>query len=79
MPRKEWYDDAACIGHPLSVFFPEDDNFEPALAICAGCEVKQQCLQFAIRVERSLTWSFGVYGGLAPYKRRDMIERGFRA
>jgi WhiB family redox-sensing transcriptional regulator len=43
-----WRSDAACRGHDVAMFFPERNApTEPALAICATCPVRAECLDAA--------------------------------
>jgi WhiB family transcriptional regulator, redox-sensing transcriptional regulator len=62
-----WQVDAACSGAPADVFFgPEGekpaerhDREQRAVEICAGCAVRQQCQQHAVRLPEA----YGVWGG----------------
>ena len=69
-----WQDNASCINLPYGMFFPEDDNYEKAQQICSECDVRVQCLMFALSIERKVTWSFGMFGGKTPHERRAIIE-----
>ncbi|ABS03252.1 WhiB family transcriptional regulator [Kineococcus radiotolerans] len=64
-----WMQDALCAQVDTDVFFPEQgESSRPAKAICARCEVRDQCLQLALdNGERH-----GVWGGIAERPRRDM-------
>ena len=66
-----WRDRAACldVGDP-EVFFPtRGEDVSAAKAICAGCPVRLECLEFALeRVIRQ-----GVFGGMSEHERR--LER----
>jgi hypothetical protein len=76
--KKYWQDDAACLGEPLSVFFPEgttDKKWQRAIAICQQCTVQKQCLDLVIGLDE-LSDRYGVFGGLTPYQR--MLERDRR-
>ena len=43
-----WRSDAACIGHDVAIFYPDRTApTEPALAICARCPVRAECLDAA--------------------------------
>ncbi len=45
----EWRKLGACRGLDASIFYPdEDDDAEPAKAICAGCGVRVACLEYAL-------------------------------
>lgn len=68
---EEWREAAACRGEDTAVFFPlHDDADAAAKAVCAGCDVRAQCLNYAI-VTRQRD---GVWGG-ANAKERDRIVR----
>lgn len=42
--RPEWHALAACVGHPVELFFPSDrDLAGPAIAVCSGCPVIELC------------------------------------
>lgn len=49
-PRWRWWDQAACRGLPLMLFFPTPGNdADPeALATCARCPVRLPCLEEAL-------------------------------
>lgn len=73
-----WWDDAACKGQPIEVFFPtiragqrEDVMYAGAKLVCARCSVREPCLQDALREE--LRWGrHGVRGGLTPDERKEI-------
>lgn len=76
----DWEDQAACAGEDLDLFFPPTGGDSPALigrakAICAGCAVRMECLEFAVRNDIS----YGVWGGLAPAERRRLRAQRRRA
>ena len=72
---ESWMSDAACVGKPLYWWFPrrfewdEPQTFK-ALAICNSCPVKQQCLDWAMQ----RTDQHGIYGGLLPDERKQMMK-----
>lgn len=71
MRRDHWTDDAACKGYPLLVFFPTiktDDRYAMAKAVCAVCQVQQQCLDLVLPLPDQLD-RWGVFGGLTPFER----------
>lgn len=46
-----------------------------ARAACLGCTVMPECRELALRIEaRPGIRSHGVWGGLAPWERRDLIR-----
>ena len=79
-----WQDDAACRGLPVELFVGPDR--EPpgerrarevrAVGVCAGCPVRQQCLEHALAVPEM----FGVWGGATESERgRLRGDRGSAA
>jgi len=74
--REHWSEDAACRGKPASVFFPDhigfnDHRYDEALAICADCTVRQECLEMVIVLEDTDD-RWGVFGGLTPTQRAKL-------
>ena len=65
MDEARWMADAACRDVDVSVFYPYEPAFEPAKAICNGCPVRAECLDYAI-IGRE---EYGVWGGLSPQER----------
>lgn len=69
----DWRAHAACRGVDTNVFFPErGQSLEPALRICAGCPVRDHCLEEALGA--SIAWKYvpGVWGGTSERQRRQM-------
>ena len=67
-----WCYRAACSGADLDLFFPgRGESAEPARRICAGCPVRQPCLEFA--VSQGIT--HGIWGGLTERNRRALRTR----
>jgi WhiB family transcriptional regulator, redox-sensing transcriptional regulator len=67
-----WRYRAACRGADLSVFFPgRGESAEPARQICAGCPVREPCLDYAL----SHGITHGIWGGLAERDRRALRSR----
>ncbi|MDE0132413.1 MAG: WhiB family transcriptional regulator [bacterium] len=62
-----WQNYANCLGADTDLFFPErGSSTRKAKAICGMCEVKIECLDFALdNGER-----FGIWGGLSERERR---------
>ncbi|MGH2806655.1 MAG: WhiB family transcriptional regulator [Actinomycetota bacterium] len=70
--NEEWQDRAACKRIQVELFFPPaEQEADDAKAICATCEVRQPCLEFAIAAGER----FGVWGGLTPQERRSLIAK----
>lgn len=73
----DWQLDAACRGLDSDVFFHPDrergDARErreaAAKAVCAGCPVRDACLEHALDVREP----YGVWGGLAEHERADLL------
>ena len=76
MARYEpWREDAACRDEDTNIFFPlNDDAAGPALAICAQCPVRAQCLEWALATRQD----DGIWGGLTENERR-VVRRKRRA
>ncbi len=69
-----WKEDAACRGTDPDVFFPSrGEDLVVARAVCAGCPVRGECLDFALAHNEK----FGVWGGLSERERRR-VRRGRR-
>ncbi|UCR74434.1 WhiB [Mycobacterium phage Ritam007] len=67
--RHAWRDKAVCAQTDPEVFFPENGvNATSAKKICKDCEVRAQCLQWALENDEQ----FGVFGGLSPHERRPL-------
>jgi WhiB family redox-sensing transcriptional regulator len=66
----KWDDEAGCQGIDPDVFFPErpSDLALEAKAICRGCPVRTQCLEFALATRLD----HGVWGGLTEVERRSL-------
>lgn len=77
IPRTEllWKKQAACIGEDMDVFFPmRGESRIPAKLICGRCEVRQECLEYAITHEE---WN-GVWGGKSELERRRFANAAAR-
>lgn len=67
----EWRAASACLNTDPDVFFPvavgsaASKQVARALRICAGCTVRQQCLDFAMRSGEK----DGIWGGTTPEER----------
>ena len=74
-----WQHRAACLGDPWP-FHPDrttGDAYEAALAICRGCPVVAECLEFALAREGAggADGRHGVWGGTTPDQRAAMVRR----
>lgn len=69
--RPEWMDRGECIGLSADFFHPRRGQpTEPAKAICAGCPVQKDCLEYALVNFLKV----GVWGGTSERERR-LIRR----
>jgi WhiB family transcriptional regulator, redox-sensing transcriptional regulator len=67
--RPEWQTREGCRGMSLNLFFPST-GMSPAAAkaVCAGCEVRVECLDAALADEAT----GGIWGGVGTKVRRQM-------
>jgi len=71
-----WRELAACRGTDLEVFFPErGESAGPAREVCAACQVRQPCLDYAI----TNRIAHGIWGGLTERERRALQSGWVRA
>lgn len=74
----EFYDDARCNSTDPAIFFPEkggDPGWRRAAkSICRGCEVRVQCLNYALANEEP----HGIWGGLTPRERARLNRKAPR-
>jgi hypothetical protein len=81
----QWYEQAACRGQDINLFFDQNDrtkrrNDTEALAFCNGtdkqsaCLVREECLEFALSFSQEYDM-YGIYGGLTGAQRRR-LRRG---
>lgn len=73
--RNSWQHRALCAQTDPEAFFPEKGgSTRDAKAVCSHCEVRQQCLTWAIEHDER----FGIWGGLSERERRKYKhEHGF--
>jgi WhiB family redox-sensing transcriptional regulator len=68
----QWQDRALCAQTDPEAFFPEKGgSTREAKRICQGCEVRPECLEYALHKDER----FGIWGGLSERERRR-IKRG---
>ena len=70
-PRPDWMQQGACTDPSLTGvdFFPTVGQMTaPAKAVCARCDVREQCLEFALEHHEV----HGVWGGTSVHQRRDI-------
>ena len=62
-----WWDEANCLGVDPDLFFPERGaSTREAKAVCRGCVVSDDCLEYA----RQNSEKFGIWGGMSERERR---------
>jgi WhiB family transcriptional regulator, redox-sensing transcriptional regulator len=62
-----WQDYANCRGADADLFFPERGaSTRKAKAICGACDVRDECLDFALEYGEK----FGIWGGMSERERR---------
>jgi WhiB family redox-sensing transcriptional regulator len=65
----EWRLDALCAETDPESFFPEKGgSTREAKRVCSGCEVRAECLEFALANDER----FGIWGGLSERERRRL-------
>jgi WhiB family transcriptional regulator, redox-sensing transcriptional regulator len=67
-----WQADSLCAQTDPEAFFPEKGgSTREAKKICASCEVRAQCLEYALQNDER----FGIWGGLSERERRKLRKR----
>ena len=67
-----WQADALCAQTDPEAFFPEKGgSTREAKRICEGCEVRSECLDYALENDER----FGIWGGLSERERRKLRKR----
>jgi WhiB family transcriptional regulator, redox-sensing transcriptional regulator len=65
----DWRDRALCAEVDPDLHFPERGApTRPAKTVCAACEVRAECLEYALEHGEA----FGVWGGLSEHERRRL-------
>jgi WhiB family transcriptional regulator, redox-sensing transcriptional regulator len=78
---QNWRSAAACLSADPDLFFPISATgaavrqIERAKRICAGCTVRQQCLEFALAHDQV----YGIWGGTTAEDRQRARRRKRRA
>jgi WhiB family redox-sensing transcriptional regulator len=77
----DWRNRAACLDEDPELFFPIRNTgpailqIEEAKAVCRRCDVREQCLAWALEAGQD----HGVWGGLSEDERRALKRRNARA
>lgn len=67
-----WQSDALCAQTNPEAFFPEKGgSTRDAKKICASCEVRAECLEYALHNDER----FGIWGGLSERERRKLRKQ----
>ncbi|MBG6239569.1 WhiB family redox-sensing transcriptional regulator [Mycetocola sp. CAN_C7] len=67
-----WQTDSLCAQTDPEAFFPEKGgSTRDAKRICTSCEVRSQCLEYALENDER----FGIWGGLSERERRKLKKR----
>lgn len=66
----KWMRSALCAQVDPELWFPEGGSARPAKAICGGCQVRAECLDYALASAEQ----FGIWGGLSARERRRLAS-----
>lgn len=75
-----WRGGAQCQGESAGLFFPPSScesreerqaREQAARALCTRCEVREQCLEYALYVQEP----HGIWGGLTELERRRLLRQ----
>lgn len=72
----DWMRRGSCVGEPAEFWFPiagrpSAQITEEAKRICAGCEVRSECLDYAMRNGEH----YGTWGGMTVAERRRLRRK----
>ena len=76
--ERAWMALAACAGMDPNLFFPDrydDKDWTAIKKLCAGCPVKDECRDYAVRHHEGAGW----WGGMSPKDRRRYAFRQAQA
>lgn len=79
MENYEWQTRGNCVGTDTELFFlpynirgeEKRQRIMQAKAVCNGCPVIQECLDFALRTEEP----YGIWGGKSEEERQKILQR----
>ena len=67
-----WQDRALCAEVDGELFFPaKGGSTREAKQVCRGCEVRAECLEYALENDER----YGIWGGLSGRQRRKLSRR----
>jgi WhiB family redox-sensing transcriptional regulator len=78
--RQAWLDRAACRDLDPERFFPESGEqvkAAEAKAICQGCQVRDHCLDLAVKAAGGIDHDHGIFGGTLPAERGPLRGNTF--
>lgn len=76
MHLTHWYDQAACRGLDVELFFSEEPAaVSAAMRVCGSCPVREACLDTAMTQRES----YGIWGGVPENHRQRAFRREDRA
>ena len=71
----DWQANARCAEVDPEIFFPErGGSSKAARAVCAQCEVRDKCLEYALNNKEQ----FGIWGGTSERERRRLRKERAR-
>lgn len=76
-PDRSWVERGACYNAPAlaDLFYPSKadavEAYATARAVCARCDVRLACLDYAVATGETL----GMWGGRTPKERREIARR----
>lgn len=71
-----WQENALCAQTDPEAFYPEKGgSTREAKRICQGCEVRAECLEYALAHDER----FGIWSGLVERERRNLKKRAVQA
>ena len=69
--ERDWQERALCAQVDGEMFFPEKGgSTREAKRVCQGCEVREECLEYALA--HRIRW--GIWGGLSERERRRLAS-----
>ena len=78
--QEDWRHRAACLNEEPELFFPKGNSgpaimqAEEAKHVCRGCDVREQCLMWALETGQE----HGIWGGMSEEERRALKRRNAR-
>jgi WhiB family transcriptional regulator, redox-sensing transcriptional regulator len=76
LKSQAWRSQALCKGIDPEVFYPvSDEEGDEAKAICATCNVRLMCLEYALAAREK----DGIWGGATERERRRILRQRRRA